>query len=260
MEKIVNCIDTNIINIYFNWDEPFNWDSCELYNKAKLLDAVFICCEETLPKYIEHGTKESYYCLPGYDKNIHTPLFFDDSNEENYKCDISICCTNLYEDPILHKDQYVQRKELIDTIYNNQNKYGYTFFIYGGESLKNLYPQSYKGFVSYNNTNYVFNYSKINICTHVQCNKNMYLNERCILIAGSGGLLFIDPVKGIDNIFQNNINCVHIDKDNYINQIVNILNNYDKYYTIRHNIHKTSKDFTWDKWAEIINKYLIDSK
>jgi hypothetical protein len=260
MKYIKEQLNQKIIHIFFNWDEPFNWLACDLANKAKLWDAVFVSCEETLVKYLEHGTKQAFYLLPGYDIECHHPIFVNDDDldikEKKYNCDVSICLTNLYEDEIIFCDQFLKRKPFVDNIYNNQTKYNYTFFIYGPEFLKKIYPRSYKGFVDYHNSIYVFNYSKINICTHVICNKNMYLNERCILVAGSGGLLFVDPIKGIEQLFTNNHDCVYIDKTNYLNQIVEILNNYNKYYLVRHNAFQTSKKYNYDKWAEKIHSYL----
>jgi len=258
MEIIVN--KTNVKNIFFNWDEPFNWKSCDIYNKAKLWDAVFVSCKETLQQYLDHGTKKSFYLLPGYDEKTHYPIFecnqYIEDLEKKYTCDISICVTNLYENLNDFNAQYLNRRPFLDNLYNNQDKYHFKFFIYGPEFLKNIYPKSYRGFISYENTKYVFNYSKINLCTHVISNKYGYINERCILIAGCGGLLYVDPVKGIEEIFQNNVNCVHIDKNNYLSQISSILHNYSKYYKIRHNIYNTSKNFTYDKWAEKISGYL----
>jgi hypothetical protein len=256
-EYVILNVNKNIKNIFFNWDEPFNWNCCNIAEKAKYLDCAFITCEETIKKYINYGCKNAYFCLCGHDKTIHNIILDDLVEHEKYDCDISICFTNLYENNDLYPDQYINRKKLVDNIYNNQTKYGYVFHIYGPEFLKEIYPLSYKGYISYEESNILFNKSKINICTHVICNKNKYLNERAILIAGSGGLLYIDPVKGLEDIFVPNVDCVIIDKDDYLNQIVNILKNYDKYYDIRYNIYQKSKQYTWDDWAKnIYDNYL----
>ena len=233
----------HIKNFYFNWDDPHNWNPTKLYKKCQFIDCSFVCCEQSLPKYLEFGSKQVVYSLPGYDSKIHNIIVYDNNN------DISFCCTNLYVDNEIYPNQYINRKELIDNIYINQKKYNFTFYIYGPEFLKALYPESYKGYIKYEETNKVFNYSKINLCVHVQSNAYKYLNERTILILGSGGLLYIDKVDGIETILESNINCVIIDKNNYLMQIRNILDNYDKYYAIRHNGHIKSKEFTWDKWA-----------
>lgn len=255
-EYLISKINQNIKQIYFNWDEPFNWVCCDIEHKAKYLDCAFITCEETISKYKIHGCKDAYMCLCGHDKNIHN-IIFGDVDDEKFDCDISICCTNLYENQETYPDQYISRKKLIDDIYANQVTYRYKFHVYGPPFLEKLYPNSYKGYISYSESNTLFNKSKINICTHVICNKNKYLNERAILIAGSGGLLYIDPIKGLDEIFAINVDCVTINKDDFMNQIVDILNNYDQYYDIRYNIYKKSKMYTWDNWAQNIHNNFL---
>ena len=255
MKYIVEDEDnSHIKHFYFNWDDPHNWSTNKLYERCKYFDHSFVCCEQSLPKYLEFGSKKASYLLPGYDPQIHKIIVFDDEKDvKKYSCDISFCCTNLYTDNNTFPNQYINRKELINNIYANQDKYGFTFHIYGPESLKELYPKSYKGYIRYDETNKLFNYSKINICTHVQCCAYKYLNERALLILGSGGLLYVDKVDGIETILEPSVDCVIIDKDNYLEQIRTILNNYDDYYMVRYNGHAKSIEYTWDKWANKIN-------
>ena len=247
---------SNLKNIFFNWDEPFNWSLNDLENKAKYLDAAFITCEETTVNYINNGTKHAEYCLPGYNEGTHF-IILDDSDPEfdKYEADISFICTNLYTDSI-YSQQLIKRKEIVDNIYANMDKYNYVFKIYGPEFLKSLYPKAYNGFVHYRDTNKIFNKSKINLCTHVIGNKNKYINERVILIGGSGGLLLVDPILGIDKVFNPDDEIVLMDKDNYVEQIYDILCNYEKYIDRRMNFHKKSKNYTWNKWGEQIHNYL----
>lgn len=239
---------TNTQHVLFNWDDPFDWITNQINEKAQYIDDAFVTCNSSLQRYISAGCKRSHFLLPAYDPEINH-IIFDDSMYHDYECDISICCTNLYTD-VIYNDQYVNRKILIDNIYENQAKYGYKFYLYGPEWLCNVYPKSYRKRLNHDELNIVFNKSKINICTHV-CNTNMYLNERAILILGSGGLLFIDNIDGIRNILSEN-ECVIFNKDDYLDKIVEILKDYDKYYIIRHNGHKKSKAFTYDVWAKRI--------
>jgi len=150
-------------------------------------------------------------------------------------------------------DQYINRKTLIDTIYQNMEKLNIKFHIYGPTKFKNMYPKAYKKFVNYYDLNKVFNYSKINICTHVNNKYSMYINERVSLILGSSGLLYVDNIK--DLFVQNNKECIIIDQKDYLNQITQILQNYDDMYLIRYNGHQKSKSLTWSKWSDIISKY-----
>ena len=244
---------TKIKYIFFNWDEPYNWGTCDIPNKMSYIDHAFVTCQETLEVYRNNGCASAHCLYAGFDPSTNyliKDIDFYDYN--NYVCDISFCCTNLYENDTVYPNQYINRKKLIDSIYNNQKTHGYAFAIYGPKSLQGLYPESYKGFSNYYNLNKIFNYSKINLCTHVLCDKYGYLNERVILIGGSGGLLLVDNVKGIDEIYPND-NIIILNKTNYIEQIVDILNNYDKYvdFRLKFNNH-CHKFYTYDKWAGTI--------
>lgn len=244
MERIYN---TKIINILFNWDEPYNWTCNNIKDKAKFFDIVFVCSEEKLDEYIKYGTKFAYLLYPGYEPDLFFPC------DNFYNCDISICCTNLYED---YPNQYINRKKLIDDIYTNQDKYNYIFHIYGPQKFELLYPKSYKGYAKYDDANMIYNCSRINLCTHVQQNAKKYLNERVINILGSGGLLLVDKTTEIESVLSDG--CIYLQKDNYIEQIVSILENYKKYDIVKSKGYELSKQFTWDKWANFINNILYD--
>jgi len=249
MEKIV-LNNSKVKNFMFNWDEPYNWKDVDIENKAKFFDTVFVTSASKLRDYIKFGTKKAFLQYPGCDNSTNFIIIEEDANDiEKYSCDISMCCTNLYDNDKLYPNQYIKRKELLDNIYNNQKKYNYTFKIYGPEKFKLVYPESYNGFVKYYDTNKVYNYSKINICTHVQYNAYKYLNERTLAILGSGGLLLVDKVDGIEEILTNGKDCIILERENYLDQIIKILNNYDDYLMIRHNASITSELYTWENWA-----------
>jgi hypothetical protein len=251
---------TNVKYILFNWDGPHTWSISDMKNKAPYIDAAYLSSRHTCKKFIKYGTQNVHWLLPGF-----SPIYnfinnkLDNDVINKYECDISFCCTNLYNDTknIPEKyinGQFINRKNLIDDIYMNQEKYGYKFNLYGPEYLKELYPDSYIGFASYFELNNIFNYSKINLCTHLPYNTYGYLNERAILIGASGGLLLIDPVYGIDEIFDTQNDLLLLDKFDYINQIVNILKNYDDYIDKRLNInYRCNKYYTYDNWAQKIN-------
>lgn len=239
--------------IFFNWDEPYNWNGCDIPNKMKYINYSFITCEETTKDYINNGTEISKCLYPGFHIEDFYKLNIDIENYNKYSCDISFCCTNLYENEIEYPNQYINRKVLIDSIYENQSKYCYTFHIYGPEFLKQKYPNSYKGFARYNDLNKIFNYSKINLCTHVLSNKGGYLNERIILIGASGGLVLMDNIKDIETVFIPNKEIVLLDKDNYLKQIKDIIENYDLYLDIRNNIYnKCVEKYNYNIWANTI--------
>jgi hypothetical protein len=247
-----------IKHLYFNWDEPFNYDLVDMKNKAKYLTHAFITCQETTTNYIKHGALNCYCVYPGYSKKIHYPHEMKDNKiffkKINYRHDISFVLTNLYDNKEIYPDQIVNRKKIVDTLYHNQ-KGNYSFAIYGPEKFKNEYPISYQDFIKYEDTGNLFNQSKINICTHVIGNKKGYLNERIFLILASGGLLLVDPIPGVDDILVNGYNCIFIEENKIVSQIKHILKNNAYYDKIRLNAYKTAKKYTWDDWAlRIIEK------
>lgn len=245
-------------NIYYNWDDPFNRTFVDMKNKCKYLDVALISSKD-IEYYLENGCTEAETLYPAFSDNVHFPIDIQLTNEQKafYECDISICCTNLYDDDQIYNKQYVKRKQLIDDIYNNQKKFGYTFKIYGPEKFSEMYPDSYNGFVGYYDTHLVFNHSKINICTHVISEYYGYLNERVFLILASKGLLFIDKTNATEEIIKNNETCVIIDKLNYIEQINDILNNYSEYEQIKENGNLIVKKYTWNHWAQRVYKHIV---
>lgn len=265
--RFISVNNPKCYSILFCWDDPFIWidKNTNISEKCPYFDLAVTACEESIDEYKKYGTKDVVFCPPGYDTKINYPM---DETNDKYQCDISICCTNLYEDSNIYSDQYINRRELIDIIVEgstsggeedkgNISDIGYTFHIYGPEFMKYRYPDNYKGFIEYNKLNEIHNKSKINICTHVCSSKSNYINERSILVLGSGGLLMVDPVKNINTIINDN-ECIFIQKDRVVDQIKEILsdisNNIGKYKTIKHNGHKRSMEYTWDKWAEKIHK------
>lgn len=240
-----------VIFMMFNWDEPANWIPNNVKEKAHLFDCVFITCEETTKRYLQNDTKEAHYILPGYDPQIHKPEF-DEVDWAKYNCDISICCTNLYDDYKTYPNQYIFRRIMLDNIYDNQEEYGIKFHVYGPEWLREIYPKSYRWMATYEETNKIFNYSKLSLCTHAICDKNKYFNERFVLIMASGGLLYVDKPKGIEDTINLEEDCVLIDRDNYLEQIKEIINNYDTYKHRRQNGHLKSKQWLWSNWANTI--------
>lgn len=251
--------NTNVKFIFFNWDEPFNWELCDLQNKAKYFDSVFVTCESTLSKWMKYGSKNAYYLLPGFSEYVHYPPYDITEDEYNkYKCDISFCCTNLYDDDNIYSDQIVNRKYLVDKLYQAHIDGKFIFYLYGPEKFNELYPKSYRGFMNYDQSNLVFYCSKINLCTHVIGNANQYLNERVILIGGSGGLLLVDKVAGIENIFDNDNEIIVYDKnDDIVDKIIDILNNYKSYAMRRDTmLSKCFDKYSYSSWAKFINDRL----
>ena len=82
-----------------------------------------------------------------------------------------------------------------------------------------------------------------------------YFSERVPQILGSKGLLMTN--SQLSYILKKDIDYIQINKENFLDEIKNILNNNNKYNYIRQNgYEKALKYYKWDKWAEIINNTL----
>jgi hypothetical protein len=251
---------TRTIYMFFNWDEPHNWSYCDIEKKMPYIDKAFVTCSGTLETYRRNGC-EAFCQYPGYDPAINYIIETYNFDEySKYACDISICCTNLYDDKSKYPDQYIERKKIIDTIYGAQKEFGFKFHIYGPGHFKKLYPGSYREFANYYDLNKIFNYSKINLCTHVLCNIPGYLNERLFLIGGSGGLALVDYVQGMEDVVVPNQHVIILDKHYYVHQIVNILANYSQYVRIRKQFNELCKtNYTYKEWGATIAHEIIKS-
>lgn len=239
----------NIYYILYNNDETVNM-SAELLKKAKIFDLIVSPTKENIIKYKVYSKVETILYNPaGFD-----PVFFYPFTDIiDYDCDISMYCNNLCLDIDYYNDQYINKIELIQnlvTYCKNNNK---IFKLYGIYIIKEYFPEHYCGDITYIKFNEVYNKSRINICTHNFHNNSMYLNENVFSILGSGGLLLIDPVKDLSKILKNNEHCIYLDKCDYINQIDNILNNYEQYNEIKKEGYELSRNFTWKNWVSKIH-------
>lgn len=237
--------------ILYSWDDPLQWENDEIDKKCASLDMAFSCCKDSLEMYKKNGCKMAFYAPPGFDPEVHYP-----EEDENYKCDISMVCTNLYEDPNITSYPHINRRDLINAIINFMPDLD--FRIYGPEDLGNKYPLNYKGWIRFDESRKVFHNSKINLCTHIRPDGFMYMNERVAQVLGSGGLLMVDKVNGIENILDLENECTTIDfeyNNTISGKIKDILKNYDKYEQVKANgLKKAKEELTWDNWAQIVDK------
>ena len=240
----------HILQCLFNWDHPFclsEWDNKQnrQITSKNIWDIVFVTGDCKLQDYIDSGSKEAYYLRMFADEEVHFP-----EQDKAYECDVSIVCTSFYEDNNMFPNTLIKREQLL----KNLIKENINVKIYGPEQLKQKFPNNYGGFVHFLNNHKVFSNSKINICTHVT-NGYKYCNERVGTILSSGGLLFCDKVDGIDKILTDGKDCIFIDENNYVNQIKELLKNYDNYKNIKNNAIQTAKDkFSPKFWAGFIDK------
>lgn len=227
--------------IIFNWDDPHSCKErgCEEYLSCmKYMDKAFSCCEETKNIYLSNGCKDWQYLIPMYGD------FHKYDYDKKYECDISLICTNLYDS---FKDQPMRRRDLVNELYKNED---INFHLYAPPHIGKQYPRCYKGEIPYEINRKVFSSSKINISTHCTQGEG-YVNERCITILASGGLLLVDNVKGIDKLFGD---CCVVMKDinNVIDQIRDILNNYDKYEHLKKRGLEVVKRYHVGEWCKTL--------
>jgi hypothetical protein len=271
-ETINNIKNTfNIKNIFFNWD-PFLYN----YNKYNsliwkeriderlkyypLMDSVLSCFEKevTFCKTICN----IYYTPPGFDKDVSKYEYNSD-----YQCDVSIVCTNLYDYTYEFPDEAtnITRYSIVYKLYEYRDKI--KFHIYGLEKFRSLFPDCYKGFISYNDSNKVFSNSKINLSIHPilyelnsenSCQE--YFSERLPQILGSKGLLVTN--SNLSSYLKKNIDYIHIDNSSdWFEKLMNIINNNDQYNIIRENGYKKAlKYYQWDNWALHVNKSIFTKK
>lgn len=246
--KTVKESTKSALHIFYSWDDPYSIEKAgSLNRKFSYIDICFTCCAKSVDYYLLSGAKRAYYLPPGFDKNVHKY-----EKDDRFECDVSIVCTNLYD---FDDKKHINRKKFLDDIINDGT---IDLHIYGNELFKDIYPDHYKGFINFKNSNKVFSNSKININTHIRKNGNMYINERTCQILGSRGLLYIDDINGLDNVINRITECVVIDEDNHVKQIKDILNNYDLYEKVKENGHQLAlKHYTWNIFANNINQYIL---
>lgn len=235
----------------FNWDDPHCW--LKPMPKLKFFDISLSTCSSTLNNYTNLGVSLSKYLLPGFSPSIHYHEL-----DTSYACDVSFMCTNLYKNGAHDRDDniLVDRFSMVQALDNDSR---FHFRLYGPHHLRLSVKKSYHSEVPYEKNRLVFSNSKININVHGAYGEG-YLNERTFTILGSGGLMLIDNIPGLDRILTPNVNCVVIEDTDPIkmcDQINNILINYDKYYAIRMaGLELANKFFTYDVWADtILNAY-----
>ena len=247
-----------------------NWDpSAIIETDHKEHISSFRKCVEALPffnkilvvnsKLINHLQKYNRYNIPikHFYPGHHESTSFYNENKE-YACDISIICTNLYEDLNLWKGTKICRKHIVDAIYSRKD---IDFHFYGPERFKTLYPRAYKGFIKYGDCNKVFSNSKINLNISpvgdslneiINGEKRNYMSERCPQILACKGLMICETdltpllVPGKDYIKIDNV-------ENFIKLIPEILKNDEEYNKIRESgYQKALKHLRWEDTLKII--------
>ena len=176
-----------------------------------------------------------------------------------YECDVLMCCTNIYESEETFDTQWVNRAKLLDALEAADD---IEFHLYGPPHLKERFPRSYQKNLPYAENWEKFSTARINLCTHVTCEGDGYLNERFVTILGSGGLLLVDPVAGLERTAKVGVECLVMESreiPKILDQIRNILNHApeEDLNMIRFKGNQLALDyFTWDHWALTLHTHL----
>jgi CRISPR/Cas system CMR-associated protein Cmr5 small subunit len=222
-----------------------------------LMTHIFTCYQKEIDMFKDKVSIS--YAYPGFDKDISNYI-----KDEEYECDISIVCTNLYRNTNEFPDEAtnITRYEIVDKLYENRDNI--KFHIYGFENLKTQYPDCYKGFIKYQNCNKVFSNSKINLSIHPIVNelneKNdefEYFSERVPQILGSKGLLMTNSY--LKNNLEKDKDYIYIDKNiDWFGKIMEIKNNTEEYDGMRDNgYNKGMKHYQWSEFAKRINEITL---
>lgn len=242
----IKSLHKNISFAYYDADGPTTWHVLDndMPNKSKAFDIVFTNCKDSCKKFQKHGAKEAVFLFSAGDDNLE--LYEDDF----YKADVSLYINLLHE----HKyGQIIPRKTLIEMLTYDK---GINFKLYGNPELKEMYPDSYVKNLSYEEIPLVYHNSKISINLHDTGNAYQYVNNKNNLILASRSLLLVDPVPGLDDLYDPESECMFLDVQAPLNQIHHILQNYKDYEDrIQKGWLKIKNKYNWNKWAEQVYFY-----
>ena len=256
--------------IQLDWDAGYNACSKSLYWNNSLKEKKeglgffdkILTCNANIIKFLKidspipHSIK---HINPGFNKHIS---YF--CKDERYTCDISIICTNLYDDLNLWENTKICRKYLVDAIYADSS---INFHFYGPENFKEIYPRAYKGFIKYSECYKVFSNSLINLnispvgdslndnIDNKQC---VYMSERAPQILACRGLMVCDT--DLSPLLIPDEDYIKIDTINkFMYRINEILENHKMYDKIRESgYNKAINYLQWnDTLKEVINLDIV---
>jgi hypothetical protein len=248
--------NTNTKIIQINWDPNNNFEESTL-KVFRYFDFIF----SVNPKLVNYLRNEHNYNTAYHFNQTYSDEFSIRKKNMKYNCDVSILITNLYLDD-LWKNKKICRKKIVDNIYN------YPFInlhVYGPEFLKDLYPKSYRGFISYKNSNLVFSNSIVNLnispvgdtlTDFIDDNKCYYYSERLAQILSCKGLAICDQDFG-DFLIPNKEYILIDNEEDIVTLILDIKNNNKKKYDkVRLNGFKKSKELMN---PENLGEYIIEN-
>ena len=236
--------------VLFNWDEPYVWERphCQEWSKqCRFLDAVAATCESSLVNYRMHGSPRTKFTRAGCD----AVKFHPQPEPATIVWDLVLICTNLYADKTLYPNQLVDRTRFLCQLHEDEPTL--RIAVYGPAEFKDVFGDMYQGWCPYEKLPGVVNSAHVNLCTHVTCFEEGYLNERVGQILCSGSILYIDQIRGSEDILQDGVNCVQIHPAKAREQLLTLLADKPKMQEIKNSARTTGLGhFTWSSWAKSI--------
>jgi len=250
-----------VIHLFYNFD-PFlyNYEKYQclfwkplIENKEKVyacMHSIFTCFEREIQYFASLSID---YLPPGFDPAVS---FYEE--DKSYACDISIVCTTLYDNFTEHPAEAVSlgRWEVVHMLYAHRHLY--RFHIYGPEKMGAIFPECYRGFVSYEDSRKVFSNSKVNLSIHTLTKElhrdnspYEYFSERVPQILGCKGLLATNSF--LHTHLQPDRDYIYLDKESpqhWFEKILWIIRDSPTYNPIRESGYRRAREvYTWDQWA-----------
>lgn len=203
--------NTDTRHVMFNWDDPFCWRVAtnRTAERAALMDAVFVSSSARLGAYTAAMRPDATVQLlyPPVSAATHAPG--RSLTSARVRPDVVFIFTNLYTDRVFTDVEVpIRRQPLLQALEAADDL---VLHVYAPPSYQAQFPRSYKGEISYHINAAVFEHAALALSTHVIQAEN-YLNERCMTILASGGVLLVDDIAGHGNgLLRHGENCVIMD-------------------------------------------------
>ena len=235
-----------------------NWDPNPHFKKY--LDSYYanydhiFSVNSKITKYLRDTKKfkNAYHFHQGFDEDYS---FY--KKDEDFKCDVSMVCTNLYTNG-MWKDKNLDRKKILDLLYADDS---IDLRVYGPEFLGKKYPKAYKGYIPYSQAYLVFSNSLVNLnissvgdslTTKLDGKDFYYFSERLPQILACKGLMVCDQEFG--TLLKKDKDYIKLEKEEDIIKIVNdVKAKTRKYNTVRKSGYTTVlKSLNCQKFGEQI--------
>jgi hypothetical protein len=162
-----------------------------------------------------------------FSQGFNETMTYKTKKNNKYKCDVSCIITNLYEN--YGENRECSRKKILDKLVKSDLE----VHIYGPVFLKDLYPNNYKCFISYDNIKYVLSNSlfslNISPLNNNEYDNNYSHSERLSLIYACDSIMICN--NRFDNFLPDN-SYIHINNPDEIVDKINSIKNDSELYNL----------------------------